>query len=665
MSVDKSLSIEQLRSIINYHSNLYYTKDDPEISDFEYDALMNRLKEMERENPSLITPDSPTRRIGGQVLAGFETVTHTVQMQSLTDVFDREGVIEFGKKTSAALGEEPEYVTELKIDGLSVSLEYRNGVFERGSTRGDGIIGEDVTQNLRTIRTIPLKLSENIPYLEVRGEVYMPHQSFLRLNELQEEREQKPFKNPRNAAAGSLRQLDSSVTAQRNLDIFVFNIQQIEGKTIETHTEGLKYLSHLGFKTIPEKTVYKTIEDAFDEVLTIGENRDKLDFDIDGAVIKVNSLKQRQILGQTAKCPKWAVAYKFPPEKKETKITDITVQVGRTGVLTPNAVLETVRLAGTEVSRATLHNIDYIRQKDIRIGDTVIVQKAGDIIPEVLEVVKDKRSGNEKVFQMPERCPVCGAAVSREEGEAAVRCTGGECPAQLARNIIHFVSRDAMDIEGMGPAVVERLLNEKLIASAADIYTLSASEIEKLEKMGKKSAENLISAIEKSKENDLSRLIFALGIRHVGARNAKILAEHFKTLDNLINAPESEIAEVDEMGDITAQSIKKFFLQPQNTDIVEKLRKSGVNFLYKEQQTGDIFNDKVFVLTGTLPTLSRSEATEIIQQNGGKVSSSVSKKTDYVLFGDDAGSKLLKAQQLGTVTIDEAQFKKLLQGGEL
>lgn len=665
MSVDKSLSIEQLRSIINYHSNLYYTKDDPEISDFEYDALMNRLKEMERENPSLITPDSPTRRVGGQVLAGFETVTHTVQMQSLTDVFDREGVIEFGKKTSAALGEEPEYVTELKIDGLSVSLEYRNGVFERGSTRGDGIIGEDVTQNLRTIRTIPLKLSENIPYLEVRGEVYMPHQSFLRLNELQEEREQKPFKNPRNAAAGSLRQLDSSVTAQRNLDIFVFNIQQIEGKTIETHTEGLKYLSHLGFKTIPEKAVYKTIEDAFDEVLTIGENRDKLDFDIDGAVIKVNSLKQRQILGQTAKCPKWAVAYKFPPEKKETKITDITVQVGRTGVLTPNAVLETVRLAGTEVSRATLHNIDYIRQKDIRIGDTVIVQKAGDIIPEVLEVVKDKRSGNEKVFQMPERCPVCGAAVSREEGEAAVRCTGGECPAQLARNIIHFVSRDAMDIEGMGPAVVERLLNEKLIASAADIYTLSASEIEKLEKMGKKSAENLISAIEKSKENDLSRLIFALGIRHVGARNAKILAEHFKTLDNLINAPESEIAEVDEMGDITAQSIKKFFLQPQNTDIVEKLRKSGVNFLYKEQQTGDIFNDKVFVLTGTLPTLSRSEATEIIQQNGGKVSSSVSKKTDYVLFGDDAGSKLLKAQQLGTVTIDEAQFKKLLQGGEL
>lgn len=665
MSVDKSLSIEQLRSIINYHSNLYYTKDDPEISDFEYDALMNRLKEMEGENPSLITPDSPTQRVGGQVLSGFETVTHTVQMQSLTDVFDREGVIEFGKKTSAALGEEPEYVTELKIDGLSVSLEYRNGVFERGSTRGDGITGEDVTQNLRTIRTIPLKLTENIPYLEVRGEVYMPHQSFLRLNELQEEREQKPFKNPRNAAAGSLRQLDSAVTAQRNLDIFVFNIQQIEGKTIETHTEGLKYLSHLGFKTIPEKAVYKTIEDAFDEVLTIGENRDKLDFDIDGAVIKVNSLKQRQALGQTAKCPKWAVAYKFPPEKKETKITDITVQVGRTGVLTPNAVLETVRLAGTEVSRATLHNIDYIRQKDIRIGDTVIVQKAGDIIPEVLEVVKDKRSGSEKVFQMPERCPVCGAAVFREEGEAAVRCTGGECPAQLARNIIHFVSRDAMDIEGMGPAVVERLLNEKLIASAADIYTLSAAEIEKLEKMGKKSAENLISAIEKSKENDLSRLIFALGIRHVGARNAKILAERFKTLDNLINAPEEEIAEVDEMGDITAQSIKKFFLQPQNIDIVEKLRKSGVNFLYKEQHTGDIFKDKVFVLTGTLPTLSRSEATEIIEQNGGKVSSSVSKKTDYVLFGDDAGSKLLKAQQLGTETIDEARFKKLLQGGEL
>ena len=658
------MNIEELRSLINYHSNLYYTMDEPEISDFEYDALMNRLKEMERQNPELITPDSPTQRIGGKILEGFEEVTHTVQMQSLNDVFDRESVMDFGRKTEEALSEKVEYITELKIDGLSVSLEYRDGYFFRGSTRGDGIKGEDVTENLKTIRTIPLKLTEDLPYLEVRGEVYMPHKSFLKLNERQEELEQKPFKNPRNAAAGSLRQLDSSVTAERKLDIFVFNIQQIEGKEIKTHKEGLEYLAKLGFKTIPDKKVCKSIEEAFREVELIGDMRDKLDFDIDGAVIKVNSLRQREILGTTAKCPKWAVAYKYPPEKKETRIIDIVVQVGRTGVLTPNAVLESVRLAGTTVSRATLHNMDYINEKDIRIGDTVVVQKAGDIIPEVLEVVKEKRTGGEIIFKMPEKCPVCGANVFREPGEAAVRCTGGECPAQLARNIIHFVSRDAMDVEGMGPAVVEKLLENNLIACSADIYKLEESQLSPLEKMGKKSAANLISAINKSKENDLSRLIYALGIRHVGARNARILAIHFKNMDALMAAREEEIAAVDEIGPIIAASIVRFFAQEQNKDIVEQLRTFGVNFVCKEEKQSGSFDGKIFVLTGTLPTMTRSEASKLIEENGGKVSSSVSRKTDFVLAGEDAGSKLDKANALGIAVIDEEEFKNMLGSKE-
>ena len=444
------MDINELRDIINYHSRKYYTEDEPEISDFEYDALMTELKKMEAEHPELITPDSPTQRIGGAILEGFEEVVHQVQMQSLNDVFSREEVMDFGRKVAAAVGD-PEYVTELKIDGLSVSLEYRDGVFFRGSTRGDGNVGEDVTENLKTVRSIPLKLTRPLPYLEVRGEVFMPHKSFERLNRLQEEREQKPFKNPRNAAAGSLRQLDSRIAAERGLDIFVFNIQQMEGEEVSTHSEGIALLAELGFKTIPIKRVFPTIEEAFEEVLRIGEERGELDFDIDGAVIKVNSLAQREALGSTAKCPRWAAAYKFPAERKETKLIDIAVQVGRTGVLTPNAVLEPVRLAGTTVSRATLHNIDFIREKDIMIGDTVVVQKAGDIIPEVLDVVREKRDGTERVFEMPDRCPVCGAAAVREEGEAAVRCTGGECPAQLARIIIHFAGRDAMDIEGLGP----------------------------------------------------------------------------------------------------------------------------------------------------------------------------------------------------------------------
>ena len=656
------MNIDELRKLIDYHSELYYTKDEPEIEDYEYDNLMNELKRMERENPELITPDSPTQRIGGKVLDGFETVNHTVPMQSLNDVFDKESVIDFGKKCEAALGEKIEFTTELKIDGLSVSLEYRDGYFFRGSTRGDGFVGEDVTENLKTIRSIPLKLTEPVSYLEVRGEVFMPHTSFEKVNEKLEKRGQKPLKNPRNAAAGSLRQLDSSVAAERKLDIYVFNIQQIEGKEIKTHNEGLLYLAELGFKTIPQKRAFQTIEEAFSEVEKIGNMRDSLGFDIDGAVIKVNSLSQRERLGSTAKCPKWAVAYKYPPEKKETKLIDIVVQVGRTGVLTPNAVLESVRLAGTTVSRATLHNEDYIKEKDIRIGDTVVVQKAGDIIPEVLSVVKEKRSGNEKVYQMPKFCPVCGAHVYREEDEAAVRCTGSECPAQLSRNIIHFVSRDAMDIEGLGQSLVLKLLENGLINNSSDLYELKKEEISALDKMGEKSADNLIKSIEKSKDNDLSRLIFALGIRHVGARNAKILATHFNTLDNLIAATEDKLSEIDEIGEIIAKSIVRFFSEPQNIDVVEKLRRHGVNFLCREKKHSGIFDGKTFVLTGTLPTLTRSEAAKIIEDNGGKVSSSVSKKTDFVLAGEAAGSKLTKAQSLRIMVISEEEFFKKVNG---
>lgn len=655
------MNIEELRDLINYHSNLYYTLDEPEISDFEYDKLMSELKRLEAENPELITADSPTQRIGGKILSGFDEVVHSVQMQSLNDVFDKESVIEFGKKCENTLGERAEYITELKIDGLSVSLEYRDGYFFRGSTRGDGNVGEDVTENLKTIRNIPLKLNEAIPYIEVRGEVFMPHSSFEALNKLQEETGQKTFKNPRNAAAGSLRQLDSSVVAQRKLDIYVFNIQQIDGKDIATHKEGLEYLSYLGFKTIPQTPVCKNIDEAFSEIERIGEMREKLDFDIDGAVVKINSLAQRELLGSTVKCPKWAVAYKYPPEIKETKLTDIVIQVGRTGVLTPNAVLDSVRLAGTTVSRATLHNIDYIREKDIRIGDTVLVQKAGDIIPEVVSVVKEKRTGSEKVFEMPEKCPVCGAAVFREDGEAAVRCTGAECSAQLARNIIHFSSRDAMDIEGMGPAMVEKLLENKIIASISDIYNIKAEELQTLDKMGEKSASNLISAIEKSKSNELSRLIFALGIRHVGARNASILALRFKTLDALMEADEQTLSSVDEIGNVIAKSIINYFAQKQNRAIIEQLRKYGLNFSCNEEVSEGIFTGKTFVLTGTLPTMNRSEASKLITENGGKVSSSVSKKTDYVLAGEDAGSKLDKANALGITVISEADLFNMVK----
>ncbi len=651
-----TLDIDELRELINYHSNLYYTLDENEITDFEYDSLMSELKRREAADPSIITPDSPTQRVGGRILEGFESVRHSVRMESLNDVFSKEEVIAFGKKCEELLGDEVEFVTELKIDGLSVSLEYRDGVFLRGSTRGDGDVGEDVTENLKTVRSIPLKLSEPIPYLEVRGEVYMPRKSFEYLNRLCEEREQKPFKNPRNAAAGSLRQLDSSIAAERRLDIFVFNVQQIEGKTLTTHKESIDFLAHLGFRTIPIDKVSHSIEEAFDEVLKIGEARGELDFDIDGSVIKVNSLSQRAALGSTAKFPRWAAAYKFPPEQKETVLRGIAVQVGRTGVLTPNAEFDPVRLAGTTVSRASLHNIDFIREKGIMIGDTVLVQKAGDIIPEVVSVNKEKRTGEERVFEMPSCCPVCGAPVFREEGEAAYRCTGGECPAQLARNVVHFASKGAMDIEGLGPSLADSLLDASLIKSAADLYYLKREDIIPLEKMGEKSADNLISAIEKSKSNDLDRLIYALGIRNIGQKAAKALAERFPDLDALIAASPEEISAIDDFGDISAVSIQNFFSVPQNMDIVERLRAAGVNFKSLSRPKGSAFAGKTFVLTGTLPTLKRAEASKIIEDNGGKTSSSVSKKTSYVLAGEEAGSKLDKALKLGIPVISEDEF---------
>jgi len=556
-----------------------------------------------------------------------------------------------------------EYVVELKIDGLSVSLEYENGIFVRGSTRGDGIIGENVTQNLKTIKTIPLKLKDAIPYLEVRGEVFMSRDNFLKLNAQREALEEPLFANPRNAAAGSLRQLDPKITATRKLDIFVFNIQQIRGREFDTHVETLDYLKNQGFKVSPSYNTFDNIKDAYKEVLRLGEMRGELPFEIDGAVIKVNLLNQRNILGSTSKVPKWAVAFKFPAERKKTKLKDIIIQVGRTGALTPNAVLEPVRLAGTTVSRATLHNMDYIRQKDIRIGDTVVVQKAGDIIPEVVEVVFDDRDGSEIEFNMPEHCPVCGADVMREPGEAVTRCTGIECPAQLLRNIIHFASRDAMNIEGLGPAIIEQLLDKQLIKGAANLYTLQFDDLVNMERMGKKSAENLLNAIERSKKNDLGRLIYAFGIRLIGQRAAKLLADHFGSMDNLMKASFEELITINEIGDKMAESVVKFFAQEQTLDTIEKLKAAGVNMIKLGNQSkgSNKLEGKTFVLTGTLPTLTRKEASELIEANGGKVSGSVSKKTSYVLAGEEAGSKLTKAQELRIPIITEEEFMKMIK----
>ncbi len=653
---------EELRELLTRYGYEYYTLDNPTVSDFEYDRLMRELIEIESENPELVTPDSPTQRVGGEISEGFEEVSHTVQMQSLSDVFSKEELFEFDARVRAALEVQcVDYVTEMKIDGLSVSLEYTDGVFTRGSTRGNGFIGEDITQNLKTIQSIPLRLGEPLPFLEVRGEVYMPQKSFLRLNEQREAEGEPLFANPRNAAAGSLRQLDSKIAAERGLDIFVFNVQQIEGKELRGHRESLDYLKSIGFKTIPGDRIFKGIEEAYAEVLRIGEERGNLTFDIDGAVVKVDSFAQRELLGTTSKTPKWAAAYKFPAEQKRTKLLDIVLQVGRTGVVTPNAVLEPVRIAGSTVSRATLHNIDNIRAKDIRIGDTVVIQKAGDIIPAVTEVIKEARNGDEKPFSMPEVCPVCGAPLVREEGEAAVRCTNSNCPAQQLRSIIHFVSKPAMDIDGLGASVVEQLLDEGLISDCADIYSLKFDDLVSLERFGRKSAQNLIDAIERSKEQGLDRVLVGLGIRMIGSRAAQILANEYENIDALIDASAEKLSGVPEIGAKMADSLCAYFKQEKSLDIIERLRCAGVKLTYEAQRAGDALSGKTFVLTGTLPTLKRNEAKSLIESNGGKVSGSVSKKTDFVVAGEEAGSKLEKAKSLGVSVISEAELLDMVQ----
>lgn len=653
--------IDELKEILNEANRSYYILDAPEISDFEYDKLIRELIVLEEEYPEYKTQDSPSQRVGGGVLEGFDQVTHAVQMQSLTDVFDKEELFDFDNRTKSSLGlDTVEYVTELKIDGLSVSLEYRDGVFFRGSTRGDGNIGEDITNNLRTIKSIPLKLTEQIPYLEVRGEVFMPKPAFLRLNELREVAEEPLFANPRNAAAGSLRQLDSSVTAQRSLDIFIFNVQAVEGMEFVTHSESLDYMRKLGLKVIPDRRIQHGIDEVYDEIIRIGEMRGNLDFEIDGAVVKVNSLEERLLLGSNSKTPKWATAYKYPPERQETELIDIVLQVGRTGAVTPNAVFKPVRVAGSLVSRATLHNIDFIHSKDIRIGDRIIIQKAGDVIPEVVEVVKDKRKSDAVIYEMPYDCPVCGEPLERIDDEAATRCTNSNCPAQQLRSIIHFASKGAMEIDGLGPAIVEKLIDEGLVKTCADLYELKKDDIVNLEGFAEKSASNLIESIENSKSRGLDRLLFALGIRLIGSRAAKLIAERFGTIDSVAEANAEQIAEIPDIGEKMAGSVEHYFSESASIELIEHLRKCGVDMTYEAVEKGGMFSGKTFVITGTLPGMKRSEAKKLIEDNGGKVSSSVSKKTDYLLAGDEAGSKLDKANKLGIDVIFEEDLEKML-----
>lgn len=648
---------EELRDILNYHSHKYYVEDSPEIEDFEYDRLMRELSDIEDKYPVLVTADSPTRRVGGNADGQFEPVEHTVQMASLQDAFSVDELIAFDKRVREVVSDAV-YVVEPKIDGLSVSVEYENGVFYRGSTRGDGIVGENVSANLCTVGSIPLKIKENLPSIEVRGEVYMPRDVFIKLVEQQENNEEKPFKNPRNAAAGSLRQKNPKITATRKLDIFVFNIQRVEGKELTGHKQSLDYLKELGFKTVPFYTLCKNIDEAIAEINRIGEIRGTLPFDIDGAVIKVDNFAQREMLGSTSKFPKWAVAFKYPPEEKQTKVVDIEINVGRTGVLTPTAVFEPVLVAGSTVSRATLHNQDFIAEKDIRIGDTVIIRKAGDIIPEVLNVVE--HGENSVPYTMPTVCPSCGANVVREEGEAAVRCLNTECPAQLLRNLIHFCSRDAMDIEGLGESNLELFVNEGLIKTPADIYSIKEEQIIPLERMAEQSAKNIVDAVNASKENDLAKLLFALGIRHVGQKAAKLLSERFGTMTGVMEASFDDIMTIDGFGKIMAESVVDYFAMPQTKELVDRLMAAGLNMKSLKEVKDMRFAGKTFVLTGTLPTYSRKEAAEIIESFGGKTASSVSKKTDYVLAGEEAGSKLVKAQSLGITIISEDDLKIMI-----
>lgn len=648
----------QLRKELNHHIYRYYVENENDISDYEYDMLMRELQGIEEQYPELLTADSPTHRVGGEADNAFEEVVHPVKMESLQDAFSDDEIRDFDARVHGGVGDAL-YVVEPKIDGLSVSLEYENGVFTRGSTRGDGIVGEDITLNLRTVRSIPLHINTDLPFLEVRGEVYMPRDTFLDIVKEQELNGEKPFKNPRNAAAGSLRQKNPKITAKRKLDIFVFNIQRITGKALTGHKESLDYLKELGFKTVPFYTPCKNIDEALKEIARIGDIRYTLPFDIDGAVIKVDDFGKREVLGSTAKYPKWAIAFKYPPEEKETTLLDIEINVGRTGVLTPTAVFEPVFLAGTTVSRATLHNADFILEKQISVGDTVVIRKAGDIIPEVLSVSKHRDGA--PLYEMPRVCPSCGAPAVREQDEAATRCTNPDCPAQLLRMLIHFCSRDAMDIEGLGEALLEVLTEKGKLKNAADIYKLDYREIAALERMGEKSAENLKNAVENSKKNDLSKLVFALGIRHIGQKAAALLAEHFETMDALEQATKEKILEIDGFGEVMADSVVQFFALPQSKELVHTLQALGVNMRSQKEIVDERFKGKTFVLTGTLPTMTRSEAGKMIESYGGKTSSSVSKKTDYVLAGEDAGSKLTKAQTLGVPILSEAEFLAMLK----
>lgn len=655
--------IKELRKTVEYHAKKYYDEDKPEITDFEYDMMMLELRTLESQYPELITTNSLTQKVGGTVKEGFQKVEHEVPLQSLQDVFNFEEIETFEERVKKQASENeienPQYVVETKIDGLSAALEYVEGKFVRGATRGNGLVGEDVTENLKTIKTIPQELPEKIN-ITVRGEVFISKKDFEKMNQEREENEEELFANARNAAAGSLRQLDSNITKNRPLDIYIFNVQKIKGKEFNSHFEELEYLSKLGFNVNPVRIYCQTIEEVKKAINKIGEDREKLTYGIDGAVVKVDNLKLREIMGTTSKVPKWAIAYKYPPERKETTLKDIVCQVGRTGVITPMAILDPVKVAGSTISKTTLHNEDFIKEKGLKIGDKVIIQKAGDVIPEIVETVISKRTGEEKDFEMPRTCPVCGAEAIREEGEAAVRCTGIECPAKLYRNLVHFVSREAMNIDGLGENIIGVLLEKKMISNIADIYDLKFEDIASLKKNGKKFAQNLIDSINASKENDLYRLITALGIRHVGVKAAKILAKQYDNMDNLSKATIENLSQVEDIGPIVANSIREFFEQEQTKDLIKRLKDAGVNMQrQKNDNEDDRFAGMTFVLTGSLEKYSREEASNIIEKFGGKTSSSVSKKTSYVLAGEDAGSKLTKAQSLGVQIITEEEFEKM------
>lgn len=658
---DYKSEIRTLRETLNQAGYRYYVLDDPDLPDYEYDRLLRRLEELEAAHPEEIIPDSPTQRVGGAPLDSFQQVRHPVPLESLQDVFTPDEVEEFVQRMAETLSGRCACSVEPKVDGLSVALEYRYGLFYQGATRGDGQVGEDVTENLRTVRSIPMVLPEQLPRLIVRGEVFMPKAVFHQLNRQREEREEAPFANPRNAAAGSLRQLDPKICAKRRLDIRIFNLQLAEGRSFETHTGTLDYLAAQGFPVIPHKLLSQP--DAINrEIVRLGDERETLPFDMDGAVVKLDGLSDRSLAGSTAKCPRWAIAYKYPPEQKPSRVLDIVVQVGRTGVLTPKVIVEPVRLAGTTVTNATLHNQDFITEKDIRIGDTVLVQKAGEIIPEVVAVLREFRPQGAEPYHLPERCPVCGAPVARDPDGAAVRCTGAECPAQLHRNLTHFVSRDAMDVEGVGPAVISQLIDRGLVKSPADLYDLTADQLAGLDRMGEKSASNALQAIDASRGRGLERLLYALGIRQVGQKAGKILAARFGTFDALAQATLEELTAIDDIGGITAAYIREWLENPQSQHLIHRLKEAGVCMESTETPTDDRFQGMTFVLTGALSRFTRQEAQAHIEARGGKVGGSVSKKTTYLVAGEDAGSKLRKAQELGISVLTEEEFAALLDG---